>query len=150
MRLDPSGPEVIEAVKNAVAWFDKVKIIGKERVKKVLPDGSIDFAIVDNPDAPPQWPRFYYCGTLGPWRLGVPEIKINQPIFVDTGRKRGFAGAGLVYDTMAAISRERRTGYNWMGPCANDLLRKDYPAWREKWLSWKAKALSPSRSTPSR
>ena len=135
MQLDPPRPEVIEAVENAVAWFDKVKIIGKERVQKVMPDGKRDVVIVDNPNAPPQWARFYYCGTLGPWPLGVPEIKINQPIFANTDRKRGFGGHGLVYDTMAALSRERRTGYSWIGPYATGLLDKHYPAWRSKWAS---------------
>ena len=134
MRIDRPSPEVIAAIQNAIAWYDKVKIIGKERVAKRDAQGRmVDVVIVDSPKAPPQWARFYNNGDLGGWPMGVAELKPNQPIFIDTHRKHGFRGRGKVYDTMAAISLERRKGYNWMGPYANKLLNEDYPAWQKKW-----------------
>lgn len=134
MQIDNPDPEVIAAIQNAVAWYEKVKIVGKQIVKKRSQDGrTLDCVIVNNPDVPPQWARFYNNGKLNPWPLGVAEIKLNQPIFIDTHPQRGFDGHGKVYDTLAAISLERRKGYNWMGPYANDLLNKDYPAWQKKW-----------------
>jgi len=134
MQIDHPSPQVIAAIQNAVAWYDEVKILGKERIKKTDAEGrTIDVVIVDNPDAPPQWARFYYCGKLDGWPLGVPELKLNQPIFVDTDRAHGFRGRGKIYDTMAAISLERRKGYNWMWPYANKLLNEEYPAWQKKW-----------------
>jgi len=126
MQIERPSPEVIAAIQGAVAWFEKVKIVGREQVRKTMPDGRPDSVIVDNPEAPPQWARFYYCGDLGRrWKLAVDEIAINQPIFADRDCK--------VHDTQAAISRERRTGYSWMGPYANGLLQRSYPAWQAKW-----------------
>jgi len=125
MQIDEPGPEIIDAIQGAVSWYEQVKILGKQRVWTTAADGEPDDVIIDNPDAPPQWARFYYCGVLGGWTLAVDGPAINQPIFAD--------GAGLVYDNMAAISRERRTGYSWLGPYANDLLDRSYPAWQAKW-----------------
>jgi PelA/Pel-15E family pectate lyase len=134
MQIDRPGPDVVAAIQNAVAWYDTVKIVGKERVKKRDPQGRmVDVVIVDNSKASPQWARFYNSGKLAPWPLGVAEIKLNQPIFVDTHRSHGFRGHGKVYDTLAAISLERRKGYNWMGPYANKLLNEDYPPWQKTW-----------------
>jgi len=142
MRLDSPGPEVIEAVENAVEWFDKARITGKHRVRKVMPDGKPDCVIVDDPDAPPQWARFYHPGgDLDGWPLGVDKLRVNQAIFVDVDhRSRHFNGKGRVYDELGKISRERRTGYCWLGPFADDLLENDYPAWRRKWLPREAEA----------
>jgi len=137
MQIDKPSPQVIEAIQGAIAWYDKVKIIGKERVKKTMPDGKADCVIIDNPNAPPQWARFYYCGNMEPWKLAVPGIKVNQPIFIDVSKRHGFGGAGKVYDKMSSISRERRTGYNWMWPYAGNLLEKEYPAWQKKWAPGK-------------
>ena len=125
MQIDDPSPEVIEAIQGAVAWSEKVKIIGKQRIGTTTPGGEPDSVIIDNPDAPPQWARFYYWGDLGGWELAVDEIAVNQPIFIDRDYK--------VYDTQAPLSRERRTGYSWMGPYANDLLDNAYPAWQARW-----------------
>ena len=116
---------MIEAIQGAVAWYERVKIVGRERVRTTMPDGQPDSVVVDNPDSPPQWARFYYWGDRDGWKLAVDQIAINQPIFADRD--------GQVYDTQAAISRERRTGYSWMGPYANDLLNNACPAWQAKW-----------------
>ena len=49
----------------------------------------------------------------------------EKALFIDRDYK--------VYDAQAPLSRERRTGYSWMGPHANNLLDSAYPAWQTKW-----------------
>jgi len=113
--IDNPRQEIIGAVQNAVAWFDNVKITGIRQVSK--PDESqergFDKVIVADPTAPPIWARFYEIGT-------------NRPIFGDRD--------GKVYSAMSQISAERRTGYSWYGDWPANMLRKDYPRWRGKWV----------------
>lgn len=115
MSIDKPRQEIIEAVQNAVAWFDTVKITGIRQVSK--PDESqergFDKVIVADAAAPPMWARFYEIGT-------------NRPIFGDRD--------GKVYYCLAEISAERRTGYSWYGDWPVKILRKDYPRWRGKWV----------------
>lgn len=113
MSIDNPRREIMEAVQNAVAWFDNVKITGIRQVSK--PDESkeksFDKVIVADEAAPPIWARLYEIGT-------------NRPIFGDRD--------GKVYSAMSQISAERRTGYSWYGDWPADMLRKDYPRWRGK------------------
>lgn len=115
MSIDNPRQEIIDAVQNAAAWFDDVKITGIRQVSK--PDESkergFDKVIVADAAAPPTWARFYEIGT-------------NRPIFGDRD--------GKVYSAMSQISAERRTGYSWYGDWPADMLRKDYPRWRGKWV----------------
>jgi PelA/Pel-15E family pectate lyase len=114
MGIENPSREVIEAVQGAVAWFDASKITGIEVVKK--PDTNMsrgfDTVVVENPNAPPIWGRFYELGT-------------NRPMFV--GRD------GIVKYTLAEIDPERRTGYAWYQTGPRGLLEKDYPKWQAKW-----------------
>lgn len=109
---DPS-PEVIRAVTSAAEWFDEARIEGIEMVWVEAPDmpGGRDRVVVERPDAPSQWARFYEIGT-------------NKPMFV--GRD------GVVRDHLADIEHERRMGYRYLGPFANELLEEEYPAWRKR------------------
>jgi len=115
MSIDNPRQEIIEAVQNAVAWFDSVKITGIRQVSK--PDESkergFDKVIVADEAAPPIWARLYEIGT-------------NRPIFGDRD--------GSVYYAMSEISVERRTGYSWYGDWPANILRKDYPRWQKKWV----------------
>jgi len=115
MSIDNPRQEIIDAVQNAVAWFDNVKITGIRQVSK--PDESqergFDKVIVADAAAPPIWARLYEIGT-------------NRPIFGDRD--------GKVYSAMSQISDERRTGYSWYGDWPADMLRKDYPRWRGRWV----------------
>ena len=114
MSIDNPSPEVIEAIQNAVAWFDRVKLTGIRQVNK--PDSSMergyDKVIIKDVTAPPIWARFYQIGT-------------NRPIFC--GRD------GKIKYHMAEIEHERRTGYSWYSYGPAGLLDKDYPAWQKKW-----------------
>jgi len=113
MGIDNPRREIVEAVQNAVAWFDSVKITGIRQVTK--PDQSkeqgFDKVVVPDAAAPPIWARLYEIGT-------------NRPVFGDRD--------GKVYYSMAEISAERRTGYSWYGNWPADMLRKDYPRWQKK------------------
>jgi len=113
MSIDNPAPEIIEAIQNAVAWFDRVKLTGIRQVNK--PDSSMergyDKVIIKDVTAPPIWARFYQIGT-------------NRPIFC--GRD------GKIKYRLAEIEHERRTGYSWYGYGPAELLAKDYPAWQKK------------------
>jgi len=113
MSIDRPSPEIVEAVRGAVAWFDRAKLAGIRQVTKQdksRPRG-FDRIVVKDPSAPPMWARFYRIGT-------------NKPIFCSRD--------GVPKDTLAEISYERRTGYSWLGYYPANLLAKDYPAWRKK------------------
>jgi PelA/Pel-15E family pectate lyase len=114
MSIDRPGPEVVEAVQGAVAWFDAAKLEGIRQITqedKSKPKG-VDRIVIQDPSAPPMWARFYEIGT-------------NRPIFCSRD--------GVPKRTLAEISYERRTGYSWLGHYGADLLAKDYPAWQKKW-----------------
>lgn len=115
MSIDNPRQEIIDAVQNATAWFDNVKITGIRQVSK--PDESqergFDKVVVPDATAPPIWARLYEIGT-------------NRPIFGDRD--------GKVYSAMSQISAERRTGYSWYGDWPANMLRKDYPRWRGRWV----------------
>jgi PelA/Pel-15E family pectate lyase len=123
MSLDDPSPEVVRAVEGAVAWFESVKLPGIKVVRK--PDArspkGYDKVVVKDPDAPPMWARFYEIGT-------------NRPLFADRD--------GVAKYSLAEIGYERRNGYAWLGYWPRDLLAKDYPAWKAKWVKQRARNTS--------
>ncbi|HXG49041.1 MAG TPA: pectate lyase [Methylomirabilota bacterium] len=113
MSLDTPDRRVIEAVESAIAWFQAARLTGLRVVEKrdpALPEGR-DVVVVEDPQAPPLWARFY-------------EIGSNRPMF--SGRD------GVVKFTLAEIEHERRTGYSWYTEAPARLLEKDYPAWKKR------------------
>jgi PelA/Pel-15E family pectate lyase len=114
MSIDNPSPEVRDAIRNAVAWFEAAAIHGYrvERVRNAELDPPRDVVMVEDADGGPLWGRFIEIGT-------------NRPMFV--GRD------GIVREHLADIEHERRTGYAYVGGWARDLIEKKYPAWREKW-----------------
>ena len=114
MSIEKPGPEIIEAVQGAAAWFDQAGLKGIRQIQKQDKSQSSGFdkVIVEDASAPPIWARFY-------------DIETNKPIFCSRD--------GIPKATLAEISYERRTGYSWLGYYATDLLANDYPAWQKKW-----------------
>jgi len=113
MGIENPDDAVIRAIEGAVNWFERSKLEGIKLVRKEdasKPKG-FDYVVVEDPDAPPLWARFY-------------DIKTNQPIFCSRD--------GVPRRTLAEISYERRTGYSWLGPYARELLDKDLPDWRRR------------------
>lgn len=102
MTLDKPGPEVVEAIKVGVAWFDAVKLQGFD---EVVVNG--DKVLIADPTAPPLWARFYEIGT-------------NRPFF--SGRD------GVKKYDIAQIESERRNGYAWYGNWGTGLAER-YARW---------------------
>ena len=114
MEIEKPSPEVIEAVQSAVAWFDRVKLTGIRQVQKPDPSSprGWDKVIVEDPNGPPLWARFY-------------EIGADRPIFCSRD--------GIIRYRLADISYERRNGYSWYSDRPGDMLNQRYPAWQKKW-----------------
>ena len=113
MSIPKPSATVVEAIEGAVTWFQKSQLNGIRWVEKQdssKPEGT-DRVVVNDPNAPPLWARFY-------------ELNTNRPIFV--GRD------GVVKYDVAAIEHERRNGYAWYVEEPAKLLNKDYPEWRKK------------------
>lgn len=121
MSVESPTPEIINAVEGAVSWLKSVAI-SDQRLDKVLnPDGRTDCLLVNDPDAPLLWARFYELGT-------------NRALYLDRDSK-------FRYD-FSEIGYERRSGYGYHGYWATDLLEHDYPLWHAKYaLSSQAKPI---------
>ena len=118
MDIEDPEPDVIRAVEGAMNWIEKVKITGIRLVKKEdtsLPKGY-DLVVKEDSSASPLLARFYEIGT-------------NRPMFV--GRD------GIVRYKLAEIEHERRVGYSYYVTAPRELLEKDYPQWKQKWLNGK-------------
>ncbi len=113
MAIETPSPEVIEAIRSAVTWFDQVKIEGKriQRIQDASKPGGRDRIVVQDASAPTLWARFYEIGTMRPFfcsRDGIPKYSLSE------------------------ISHERRNGYSWLGTYADSLLEKEYPSWQQR------------------
>jgi PelA/Pel-15E family pectate lyase len=115
MQVKNPNPQIIDAIKNAVAWFQKVAI-KDERVKTVpakdvvykFHEAKFDKIVVTDSGAPPMWTRYY-------------ELETDRPMFANRDGKK-------VYQ-LSGVSRERRTGYAWYGYWPQKIISVEYPAW---------------------
>ena len=114
MRIEDPSPAVVEAVKSAVAWYDKTKITGKRIVTVDVPEGlpedrtvKRDRRLVDDPEAAPIWARYYEAD--------------SDEYFFATGERRNVR-------SLEEVPAERRVGYAWFNEFGNKLLEM-YPAW---------------------
>ncbi|WP_164876087.1 pectate lyase [Falsirhodobacter deserti] len=113
---DPS-PEMVTAIEDAVAWFDRVKLAGVKIEEFDAPREVYDYhtattdrRLVEDTDAPPLWARFY-------------DLETNEPVLANRD--------GVRVETYDQVHRERRTGYHWFGTWPEELLTTDYPKWKE-------------------
>ncbi len=119
MSINHPSPQIINAVENAVKWFEE-SAIKNTRFKTVKAPHVITAFRVSNDDriavidstAPPIWTRFY-------------ELKTHRPIFCDRDSK-------IVY-SLDEITRERRSGYGWYVYTPMQVI-ENYPAWKAKWV----------------
>jgi len=118
MSIDHPKKEIIDAIQNAVAWFQDSKIYNT--IEKTVPAPKLvtpfrvsktDKIVVRDTTAPPIWTRYY-------------ELKTHKPIFCDRDSK-------IVY-ALADIVRERRDGYAWYTYAPQKVLDK-YSKWQQKW-----------------
>jgi PelA/Pel-15E family pectate lyase len=113
MSLPEPDQHVRDSIDAAAAWFERSKITGK-RVDTVdapdMPRGR-NRVMVDDPNAPPLWARFY-------------DLKTNQPFVCSRD--------GIPRSSLDQISYERRMGYNWFGHWGTPLLR-EYAEWKGRY-----------------
>lgn len=117
MSIRSPSPEVIASVEAAVQWFRRAQITGI-RVKEIKAPSeqfiyhtsSTDKVVVQDPEAPPIWARFYELGT-------------GRPLFSDRKGKRLYS--------MAEVERERRTGYAWYTDVPEKVLKR-HTGWKKK------------------
>jgi PelA/Pel-15E family pectate lyase len=121
MDLPEPSSEVIDAIEQAIAWFQRSAILGL-RIDKISLETPIRYEFhtadfdrieVDDPSAPAIWSRFY-------------DLDSNRPFMANRDGTKVFR--------LADVHHERRTGYGWYTYAPQALLEKAYPAWRERIL----------------
>ncbi len=118
MSIDHPNQQIINAVQNAVVWFDesiihntRIKTIPAPRVVTQYKVSEHDRVLVIDSTAPSIWTRYY-------------ELKTHRPMFCNRDSK-------VVY-SLAEVARERRDGYGWYTYDPQKVMNK-YPAWQRKW-----------------
>jgi len=117
MSIDHPSKEIIDAVDNAVVWFEASKIYNTRvktipAVKTTTPYkvSVSDRVVVTDSTAPAIWTRYY-------------ELKTHRPMFCNRDSK-------VVY-TLAEVTRERRDGYSWYNYAPQEVLNK-YIKWKKR------------------
>ena len=117
MSIPHPSEEVVESVKAAVAWLQKVQIKGLRVEQVALPADRIinheypyDKVVVKDRKAKPIWARFY-------------ELADNTPFMCTR--------AGQKVWKLADVDAERRTGYEWYGYWPEKIFKK-YDKWLER------------------
>lgn len=111
MSIEKPSSEIVTAVKNAYAWFEKTKITNLEE-KRVLNDAGkiIDKKMIPVQNATPIWARFM-------------DLDTNEPFFCDRD--------GIKKKSIDEIGPERRNGYSWYTDAPKEILKR-YDAWALK------------------
>ncbi len=115
MSIKNPSKEIIQAIENAIQWYQKSKILNTT-VKTIQAPKLVtrfttsytDKVVVTDSSAPPIWTRFYHLET-------------EQPIFC--------TGTGQVVNSLAEVERERRDGYAWYTYKPQKAL-KQYKEWK--------------------
>jgi PelA/Pel-15E family pectate lyase len=114
MRLEAPRADVTAAIRHAVGWFERsaihgirVKTVDAPRTQYQHHVSSEDVVVVDDPEAPPVWARYYELGS-------------NRPLFCNRD-------GGVVY-SLQKVERERRTGYQWYSGRPQAMLTS-FSAW---------------------
>lgn len=122
MSIDHPKKEIIDAIQNAVVWFDesiihntRIKTIPAPRVQTPYKVSATDKVVVTDSTAPAIWIRYY-------------ELKTHRPLFCNRDSK-------VVY-SLAEVVRERRDGYGFYTYSPQQVFDK-YPAWKNKWVAVK-------------
>ena len=119
MSIEHPDAKMVSSVQSAVKWLEGVRIENiklrygdtttvLEANRGVLHRGRRDVSIVEDKRAAPMWARFY-------------ELNTFRPVFASRDDTVRYA--------LADISLERRSGYDWYGTWAEELLSREYPEW---------------------
>lgn len=103
MTLTRPSPQIIAAVHDAAAWFEKTKITDMAWQR----DDTGQRRLVHQPGSNPIWARYYEIGT-------------DRPIFGDRDK--------TIHDKLEEISQERRRGYAWYRDSPKRAL-EEYAVW---------------------
>lgn len=109
MSVEDPAPEIVAAIEGAVRWLRSVAMSGVRLDRIPKPNGRVERVLIEDPEAPPLWARFYELGT-------------NRPLYLDRD-------SVYRYD-FSEIGLERRSGYSYHGTWAAALLDQQYPRWR--------------------
>ena len=119
MSIDNPSKEIIDAIQNAVIWFQDSRIfytrvdrIPAPRMETPFRVSTSDRVVVTDNNAPPIWTRYY-------------ELKTHRPLFCNRDSK-------VVY-SLAEVTRERRDGYSWYNYAPQKVF-KQYPKWQQHWV----------------
>ena len=93
--------EVRNSIRCAVEWLEAHAIHGKAVERYQLEDGRYDIRLVDKPDAPRLWARYY-------------DLETEEPFFCDRD--------GIPRKRIEDIGYERRNGYSWLGNSAERVV----------------------------
>lgn len=118
MKIEKPSTDIVNAIEGAATWLQSAQLTGIRVDKVKAPpeeflrhSADFDKVVVQDPKAKPIWARHYEIGT-------------DKPVFA--GRD------GIKKYALAEIERERRTGTPWYGGWPENLLRAEYPKWRQK------------------
>lgn len=110
MDIPNPSPEIVAAVENAIAWFEKSKIEGIRLEYYRNDEGKRDYHVVACEKCPVLWARFY-------------ELDTNRPFFCDRD--------GIKKYDVSQIGHERRTGYSWYNNDGRSVLAR-YKMWKRE------------------
>lgn len=110
MDIENPSPAIITSINGAIQWFENNKIEGIRIETEIKKGGKKNRIVVEDPDAPALWGRFYDLETCKIYFCSRDGIKKN---------------------TLAEISDERRNGYSWYINGPEKVLKK-YPEWLAK------------------
>lgn len=110
MDIPNPSPEIVAAVENAIAWFEKSKIEGIRLEYYRNDEGKRDYRVVACEKCPVLWARFY-------------ELDTNRPFFCDRD--------GIKKYDVSQIGHERRTGYSWYNNDGRSVLAR-YKMWKRE------------------
>ncbi len=110
MDIPNPSPEIVAAVENAIAWFEKSKIEGIRLEYYRNDEGKRDYRVVACEKCPVLWARFY-------------ELDTNRPFFCDRD--------GIKKYDVSQIGHERRTGYSWYNNDGRSVLTR-YKMWKRE------------------
>lgn len=117
MSIENPGERVISSINSAINWFEQSRISGisvatirSGQADYKYHSTNLDKVVVEDPDAPSIWTRFYELGT-------------HKPLFCNRDGKKVYS--------MAEVERERRTGYAWYTYAPQNVLDL-YKDWLSK------------------
>ena len=111
MDIENPSPDVICAIDGAIDWYRTHRIEGVRVETYTNAQGQRDRRVVEDPNAPWIWGRFY-------------DLNTEKIYFCNRD--------GIKKNSLAEIGHERRNGYSWYVSSPQALLDA-YPAWAAKW-----------------